>query len=368
MAGGEMGRRWSRGRPVRVGVLSVAAAVFGAGDLAAAPGVFATETPPTPLAAPWSVIGSGPEAAITLDGAVGVLQPFGANAAQIRVPICVSRTRGIGHAYAIPHGTGRREICRTDTQPNPIEAPILKPTAAQMSTVYWVPLQKGGALPRTLAPLYTNDANGVPMYACKVAESGMEQVGMLLPDGSCRLAPYLGGRGGRVESSSLVLVRAGSGGASAAPAFGWIYPKDNGHHPGGTLVKWPGGAAEYCQARVRGELYPGRLETNADGSIKECGVIAAASAYTVTQAGSSESLSVFRNDDDSKVQFEQGAPANVARVTVGGRVPCTFERSQIWHRGYLIDNRCKTPTYVQAAKEIIVPHELVRRGPWPDQG
>lgn len=341
--------------------LSLGALTFAiTGTLAAAPGTYPSEPSPDPVPVAQLASPQAEESAFRLDGAISVVQAVGPNGAPVGVPVCVAPNGKVGHVYAKKGPSVYSPICRVvDVTTLPM-GQVVRPTAQQSSSVYWVPFQKGQALPRTLASLAVS-TTGVATYACKVKNGPNDQVGTLLPTGECELAPMIRGLGaGRVEPSSLVLVRAGSQGASSAPAEGWIYLKRGQHHPGGTLVRWPNGTS-YCQGRVQGVMLSGYLESAADGSVLGC---------AVWQPGvfmvSSESVSVFRNDANSGLEFTDTAGPDVPRVMAGGKIPCAIERNGATHLGTMEGTRCQTRTTLQAPGDRV--RQLVRRGPWPDQG
>jgi hypothetical protein len=356
-----------RARHTAPAALLTLVTLLAASPLEAAPGVFATEASPSPIPAASIINAGAPESAFRVDGAVGVLQPFGPNNAVVSVPICVSHD-GVGHAYAFKNGSTFGAKCRESDGGATLNDPqLLKPTGTQLSSVYWVPMRKGGALPRSAAAAVTT-ANGLPVFACKAKPSTIEQVGVLLPDGSCRLAPYLGGAGARVVDDSSILIRGGSRGADSSPSIGWVYLKPGGHSPGGTLVKWTEGGT-FCQARLGGALLPGTLETNTDGSTKACNVVIPGNTFTTQN--SSTDIAVFRNDATSGVAFEQSVPASVPRLSIGGQVPCVIKQklhAREYHYGFKVGERCMTPTYNQSPGQVVQSFELVRRGPWPAQG
>lgn len=341
--------------------LSLGALTFAfTGTLAAAPGVYPSEPSPDPVPVAQLASPQAEESAFRLDGAISVVQAVGPNGAPVSVPICVAPNNKVGHAYAKKGPTVYSPVCRIVDATSPTMGQVVRPTGQQASSVYWVPFQKGQALPRTLASLAVS-TTGVATYACKVKSGPNDQVGTLLPTGECELAPMIRGLGaGRVEPSSLVLVRAGSQGASSAPAYGWISLKRGQHHPGGTLVKWPNGAA-YCQGRVQGATLPGSLESAPDGSVVGCTVWPPGFVITT-----SENVSVFRNDASSGVEFTDTAGPEVPRVTAGGRIPCAIERNGASHLGAMEGTRCQTRTTLQAPGDRV--RQLVRRGTWPDQG
>lgn len=339
-----------------------------AGALVAAPGVYPTENPPSPIASSNVVLPNATESPFRHDGAIAVVQTFGPSQTPVSVPICLDGS-SVGHAYALKSGSTYRAICRASTgsSQSPATGTIVKPTGQQASSVYWVPFQKSGAMPRTMAPL-SIDHLGVAVYACKAKVGANEHVGTLLPNGECQLAPFLlGATSGRVEASSMVLVRGGSQGASANPAFGWIYLKPGAHHPGGSLLKWLPTPNVFCQGKIQGTSWVGTLDTNPDGSILGCRVWTPLGATTAK-----DGLAVFRNDAASNVEFARSAASSVPRVTIGGSVPCVLEAGsgdrRALHLGRMEGDRCRTPTYLQLRNEYLPYHELVRRGPWPDQG
>lgn len=339
-----------------------------AGTLAAAPGVYPTEFGPSAIPLADVVLPQATESPFRLEGGISVVQTVADK--PVTVPICVDG-KSIGHAYAVPFAPSFRMICRSatgSTQTPPVGL-LVKPTRPQASSVYWVPFQKGAALPRQIAPLAI-DGNGAALYACKAKLGNNEFAGTLLPNGECQLAPLLRGQaGGRVESSSMVLVRAGSQGASPAPSYGWIYLKAGPpgvHHPGGTLLRWYTTASTFCQGKMGAATLPGVLETNPDGSVRGCAV-----SYPGGTTTTSEGVVVFRNDAGSNVEFASNVPATVPRVSIGGRVPCVLETpstTKKLHFGTMEGGRCKTTTYLQLAQEFLPFYELVRRGAWPDQG
>lgn len=343
--------------------LSLGALTFAiTGTLAAAPGVYPTEPGPDPVPSGKLASPQAEESAFRIDDTISVVQAVGPNGAPVSVPICVSPTNKVGHVYAKKGGASYSPICRVAGSTSTPMGQVVKPTGQQASSVYWVPLQKGAALPRTLAPLSIGPT-GVAVYACKVKSGPNDLVGTLLPTGECEIAPMIRGLGGdRVEASSLVLVRAGSQGATAAPAYGWIYLKRGQHHPGGsaTLVRWPNGAA-YCQGKVQGTTWPGFLESAPDGSVVGCATWQPGAFITT-----SEGVAVFRNDAQSGVELSDAAGPEVPRVMAGGRVPCSIERAGTAHLGYMEGTRCLTRTTLQAPGDRV--RQLVRRGPWPDQG
>ncbi len=337
-----------------------------AGTLAAAPGVFPTELGPSAIPLANVVFPQATESPFRLDGTISVVQTVADK--PVAVPICVDG-KSIGHAYAVPFAPSFRMICRsaTGSTQTPQVGLLVKPSPQQ--GVYWVPFQKGGALPRTIAPL-SIDSNGAALYACKAKVGPNEFAGTLLPNGDCQLAPLLRGQaGGRVESSSMVLVRGGSQGASSTPSYGWIYLKAGPpgvHHPGGTLLRWHTSGSTFCQGKMGGAALPGVLETNPDGSIRGCTV-----TYPGGTTTTDDGVVVFRNDAGSNVEFASNVPASVPRLAIAGRVPCVLETpsaTKKLHFGTMEAGRCKTPTYLQLRNEFLPFYELVRRGAWPDQG
>jgi hypothetical protein len=351
---------------IRLFIACSSAILTMASSLAAAPGVYPTELPPTSIAPSNVVLPQSSESPFRHDGVISVVQRFGVDNTPVAVPICFFG-KSVGHAYAVKSGTLFRSICRTSSgsSQTPVVGSLVRPTGQQASSVYWVPFQKGGALPRTIAALAV-DALGVSVYACKAKVGPSEHVGTLLPNGECQLAPFLlGSTSGRVEASSMVLVRGGSQGADPSPAYGWIYVKAGGHHPGGSLLKWLPSPNVFCRGKIQGTIWVGALETNPDGSIRGCLVSPPGVTMTAT-----EDLAVFRNDTSSNVEFARSAPPTVARVTVGGSVPCVLEtnREPKLHLGRMDGDRCRTPTYLQLRNEYLPYYELVRRGAWPDQG
>lgn len=340
--------------------LSLGALTFAiTGTLAAAPGVYPSEPSPDPVPVAQLASPQAEESAFRLDGAISVVQAVGPNGAPVSVPICIAPNNKVGHVYAKKGPSVYSPVCRIVDATSPPMGQVVRPTGQQASSVYWVPFQKGQALPRTLASLAVS-TTGVATYACKVKNGPNDQVGTLLPTGECELAPMIRGLGaGRVEPSSLVLVRAGSQGASSAPAYGWISLKRGQHHPGGALLKWPNGAT-YCQGRVQGTMWPGYLETAPDGSVVGCATWQPAVFMTT-----SEDVAVFRNDAQSRVEFIDGAGPDVPRLTVGGKVPCAILRDNTAHIGFMEGTRCRSRTSLDMGYRV---QQLVRRGPWPDQG
>jgi hypothetical protein len=274
----------------------------------AAPGVYAQETPASPLPAASVLDGAGDVRAFRLQGALGVTQHVrSATGAfqSVSVPICVSDGK-VGHAYARRNANGFRSLCWVDGGPSSSPQPIIKPTATQLPKAVWVPMKKGQALPRLAAPVEYVGTERVPVYACQLSETieGRLQVrvGTLLPDGACRLAPTFGAPARTVDDSMILLF-----GSSGAPRYGWISLVSGGPTAGGELVKWPTGQT-FCKS----DDGPGILTLQSNGAVDRC------EPRGVINVGGRANIQVFRNDDASKLGFGKTG----TEVNTNKGVPC----------------------------------------------
>lgn len=318
----------------------------------AAPGVYAQETPASPLPAASVLDGGGDVRAFRLQGALGVTQHVkSATGAfqSVSVPICVSGGK-IGHAYARRTNGAFRSLCWVDGGPSSGPEPILKPTATQLPKAVWVPMKKGQAMPRLVAPVEYVGTERVPLYACQVSETVEGQlqvkVGTLLPDGACRLAPTLSTPARTVDDSMILLF-----GSSGAPRYGWISLVSGGPAAGGELVKWPSGPI-FCKS----DDGPGELTLRSNGAVERC------EPRGVPNVGGRVNIQVFRNDAESKLGFGKTG----TEVNTNKGVPCAAGA----FRGILMvsPNGARSCIQPNAVHSGGIFDTLRQSGRWPDAG
>lgn len=334
---------------------AVAPAAFlfsAASSASAAPGIYAQETPASPLPAASVLDGASDLRGFRLQGALGVTQHLkNASGAyqSVSVPICVSGGK-IGHAYAKRSADGFRTLCWVEGGPSASPQPIVKPTATQLPKAVWVPMKKGQAIPRLVAPVEYVGTERVPVYACQVSETvdGQLQVkaGTLLPDGRCRLAPTLTTPARTVDDSMILLF-----GSSGAPRYGWISLVSGGPAAGGTLVSWPTGPI-FCKS----DDGPGVLTFQSSGAVDRC------EPRGVINVGGRTNIQVFRNDAASKLGFGRTG----TEVNTNKGVPCVSGGFQ----GVLMTSAngvrsCIQPNTVHSGGNF---DTLRQAGSWPEGG